>query len=262
MIYYNDNKIGTIKNIPTMILTAASIDDVFAIIIFSVFVGMYTTQNTLVVFQLLNIPLAIGLGVVIGIISGFILMKIFNHYHIRNTKKIMLVISIAISFVILERIVKDYLAIASLLGVMALGFYITDKKPSLGEKLAEKLSKIWILVEIFLFVLIGAAVNITVLINTSMIGILIVAVGLIARSVAVYISLISSALSMKEKVFVIFSYLPKATVQAAIGSIPLSLGIPGGEMILAIAVLSVAITAPVGATLITLSSNKLLTPSK
>ena len=148
--------------------------------------------------------------------------------------------------------------IASLLGVMAIGFIISEKKPELGVRLSSKFEKIWLFSELFLFVLVGAEVNISIALNAGLIGLAVIIIGLIARSVGVLISTINSGLNLREKLFVIVSYLPKATVQAAIGGIPLAAGVVGGELILAIAVLAIMLTAPLGAILINTLGPKLL----
>jgi len=247
MLKFIDERLGMKKGIPVLVLSAASIDDVFAITIFSSFMGFYANQNFNIGLQLLNIPVSIILGVLMGLIIGFGLITFFNRVHVRDSKKVMVILSVAIMLVTLEHVMEGYIMIASLLGVMTVGFVITERKPELGARLSVKFNRIWLFAEVFLFVLVGAEVNINVAIDAGLMGLLLILIGLTARSIGVYLSTIKSGLNPKEKWFVTVAYWPKATVQAAIGSIPLANGVAGGELILAIAVLSIIITAPIGA---------------
>lgn len=258
MLKFIDQRLGMKKGIPVLILSAASIDDVFAITFFTSFMGFYVNKNFNIGVQLLNIPLSIILGIVLGLLIGIGLVWLFKKHHIRDSRKVILIIALSILMTALEKLVEGHIMIASLIGVMALGFIISEKKPDLGLRLSSKFSKIWLFSELFLFVLVGAEVNITVALSAGVIGLCVIAIGLVARSIGVLISTINSGLNAKEKVFVVTSYLPKATVQAAIGAIPLSLGVENGELILAIAVLSIIITAPIGAILINTLAPKLL----
>lgn len=250
MLKLMEKRIGTKKGIPVLVLSGASIDDVVAITIFTSFMGFYANKNFNIGLQLLNIPVSIIIGIVIGFIVGYILVIIFNKFHIRDSKKVIIILALSIFMVNLEKALENYIMIASLLGVMALGFVITEKKPNLGERLSSKFNKVWLFSELFLFVLVGAEVNINVAISAGLIGILVILAGLFARSIGVLVSTYKSDLNLKEKIFVVVSYLPKATVQAAIGSIPKMVGVENGDLILAIAVLSIIITAPLGAILI------------
>ena len=258
MLKFIEEKLGTKKGIPVLILSAASIDDVFAITFFTSFMGFYLNKNFNIGLQLLNIPVSIILGVILGLIIGIGLVWLFKKFHIRDSRKVILILALAIFMISLESAVADYIMIASLLGVMALGFIITEKKPELGVRLSSKFGKVWLFSELFLFVLVGAEVNITVALNAGLIGLGVIALGLVARSIGVLISTINSGLNRKERLFVVASYLPKATVQAAIGAIPLSMGVENGELILAVAVLSIIITAPLGALLLSTLAPKLL----
>lgn len=246
------------KGIPTLILAGASIDDVFAITIFSGFLGLYSGSNMNIGLQILNIPISIVLGVLMGLIIGVILIKVFQKYHIRDTKKILLIIGLSIFLTEIENSLKTRIEIASLLGVMTLGFIIVEKLPHVGKKLGAKLNKIWVFAEILLFVLVGAEVNISVAFDAGKVGLVIIIIGLLGRSIGVVISLLATELNWKERLFCIIAYMPKATVQAAIGAVPLSLGVVSGDLILAIAVLSIVITAPLGAIGINLTAKKLL----
>lgn len=258
----NKNKIGTDKGIPTLIMAGASIDDVFAITIFSAFLGLYNGNNINIGIQLLGIPISILLGIIGGIIIGYMLLNIFNKYHIRDTKKVLLILGFSILFTELENLLKSKISIASLLGVMTIGFIILEKRPEVGKRLAIKFDKIWVFAQVFLFVLVGAQVNISVALDSGIKGIILILIGLIGRSIGVIISLLGTDLNWKERLFCIISYIPKATVQAAIGGVPLSLGVASGDVILAVAVLSILITAPLGAIGIRVFSENFLTVEK
>ena len=176
----------------------------------------------------------------------------------RDTKKVLLIIGLSILLTELENLLKTKIQIASLLGVMTIGFILVEKTYSVGKRLAIKFNKIWVFAEILLFVLVGAQVNIGVAVEAGIIGILIILIGLLGRSIGVLISVLGTEFSWKERLFCIISYIPKATVQAAMGAVPLSLGVESGDVILAIAVLSILITAPLGAIGINYSAEKLL----
>lgn len=258
MLKLIENHVGETKGIPTLILAGASIDDVFAITIFSVFLGLYSGTHINIGIKLLSIPISILLGVVAGIIIGLILIKIFDNYHIRDTKKLLLILGFAILLTEIENLLELKIQIASLLGVMTIGFIIMDKLPDVGERLSTKLNKVWVFAELLLFILVGAQVNIHVAFDAGKVGVIIILIGLLGRSLGVLISLWGTDLNWKERFFCVISYIPKATVQAAMGAVPLSLGVESGETILAISVLSILITAPIGAMGIDYFSEKLL----
>ncbi|MGO5066341.1 sodium:proton antiporter [Clostridium sporogenes] len=258
MLNLIDKGLGKSKGIPTLILTGASIDDVFAITIFSTFLGLYSGKNINISMQVLKIPVSIMLGTLIGVLSAIIIIKIFRKYNIDNTKKILIILSISIMLTLIETLLKGKLEIASLLGVMALGFMVSDKIPNVGDKLSKGLNEIWVFAQILLFVLVGTEVNMVVAFKSGFLGIIIIALGLIGRSIGVLISLKGSNLNKKEKLFCVISYTPKATVQAAMGAVPLANGVASGDIILAISVLSILLTAPLGAIAINLSGPKLL----
>lgn len=262
MLNLIENNIGANKSIPTLILAGASMDDVFAITIFSAFLGLYSGIHINIGIQAISIPVSILLGIIAGAIIGFIMVKIFNKYHIRDTKKVLLILGSSLLLTEVENLLKTKIEIASLLGVMTIGFIIIEKMPNVGKRLAVKFNKIWVFAEILLFVLVGAQVNISVAVNAGLIGIIIILIGLLGRSIGVVISLLGTDLNWKERFFCIISYIPKATVQAAMGAVPLSLGVESGDIILAIAVLSILITAPLGAIGIKISSEKLLNVEK
>jgi len=249
---------GEKKGIPTIILAGASIDDVVAITIFSSLLGIYGGKNIKIVRQLFNIPLSIALGMSLGLLVAILFIYIFNHYSIRDTKKALMIIGAAILLTTLEEALANIVPIASLLGVMTIGFILLEKKPTVAQRLSSKFNKIWVFAELLLFVLVGAQVNIYVALDAGIIGLILILLGLIARSLGVYMSLWGSELNDKEKLFCIVSYIPKATVQAAIGAVPLAAGVESGELILALAVLAIVITAPLGAIGIKLAGRHLL----
>jgi len=259
MLSFIEKKLGTNKGIPILILAGASIDDVFAITFFSAFVGLYSGTNINIGMQLLGIPVSILLGITLGGIMGFVLVRLFSRYHIRDSKKVLVILGIAILLGTLESLLKSKIQIASLLGVMTIGFVLFEKMPYLGRRLALKFNKIWVFAEILLFVLVGAQVNIKVSLSSGVVGIMIIFIGLIGRSIGVWLSVLGTDFNWRERVFCIIAYIPKATVQAAMGAVPLALGIEGGDLILAIAVLSIIVTAPLGAIAIKVSAPKLLT---
>lgn len=219
---------------------------------------MYGGQNINFARQLLNIPLSIVLGIALGIALSMVLLYLFNRFHIRNTKKVLMILASAIVLTTLEDTLHDVIPIAALLGVMVIGFVILEKKEILAKELSSKFNKIWVLAEIILFVLVGAQVNIYLAVETGWIGLFIIAIGLLARSFGVFLSLLGTNLSPKERGFCIVDYMPKATVQAAIGAVPLSMGAPAGEIILALAVLAIVVTAPLGAIAIKATGERVL----
>lgn len=247
MLNFIDNRIGAKNGVPTLILASASIDDVFAITLFSAFLGLYGGHHVNISLQLLGIPLAIVFGVGLGLIASIVLVRLFTNYYIRTTKKVLMILGVAIFLTAVEKSLKAKVEIASLLGVMTIGFILLEKMPEVASKLAGKFNRIWLFAEILLFVLVGAQVNIHVALDAGLTGLLLIAIGLAARSLGVVLSTAGTPLTTRERFFCVVAYLPKATVQAAIGAIPLSMGVPSGDVILAIAVLSILITAPIGA---------------
>ncbi|MBW9155715.1 cation:proton antiporter [Clostridium tagluense] len=249
---------GEKKGIPTIILAGASIDDVFAITIFSTFLGLYSGKNVNIPMKILDIPISILLGIALGVIVGIILTLIFKKYHMRDTKKTFILIAAAIMLTGVEDVFKEIVPIASLLGVMTIGFILLERYSKVANRLSLKLNKVWVIAEILLFVLVGAQVNIYVAVSSGVLGLIIILLGLVARSIGVLVSLMGTDLNAKERLFCVISYIPKATVQAAMGAVPLAAGVKSGEVILAIAVLSIFITAPLGAIGIKISGEKLL----
>jgi len=201
MLKLSEQKIGTKQGIPTLILAGASIDDVFAITLFSSFIGFYFGTQQNIILQILGIPLSIGLGIGLGIFVGLLLSKIFTRIQMRTTKKVLLILTAAILMIALENWLENWVNIAALLGVMTLGYVLLEKKPAISKQLSAAMNKVWILAEIILFVLVGAEVNIAVALNAGLIAILIVIIGLIARSAGVLIATMGSNLTWKERRF-------------------------------------------------------------
>ena len=244
MLSLKEKNLGKEKEIPTLILAGASIDDIFAITLFSSFLSLSLGKNVNIYKEFLKIPLSIVIGIVLGGVIGIILVKFFKKYHIRDTRKAIIFLMVGITFHQLETL--NIFPIASLLGIMTMGFIILEKYPILAKRLSTKFNKIWVFSEIILFVLIGAAVNIKVIFSSSSVGVIIVLIGLVGRMLGVGVSLFGSNLNKKERLFCGLSYIPKATVQAAISGIPLAMGVPHGEILLAIGVLSIIISVPMG----------------
>jgi NhaP-type Na+/H+ or K+/H+ antiporter len=258
MIDFMDRGLGNKKGIPTLILAASSIDDVFVIVLFTVFLGMYGGGEVNILSQLAQIPVSIVLGVILGLIPGFFLYRIFEKYDWRPPKRTLLVLGTAILLTWVEHALKNTIAVASLLGVMAIGFIILEKSEPVAHIISQKLKKLWVFAELLLFILVGAQVNIHVAWKAGLAGTGVILVGLLFRSMGTYLSLLGAGLNWREKLFCVVSYIPKATVQAAIGAAPLAAGVASGEVILAVAVLSILLTAPAGAIGITLMGNRVL----
>ncbi|MGB6178318.1 cation:proton antiporter [Carnobacterium sp.] len=257
MIGLIENGYGKAKGIPQMILAGASVDDVFVIVLFTSFLSMFQGSG-FNLLSLLSVPLSIVFGLLLGAILGYVLVKLFKYLHIRDTMKVLLILSVCFLMVALEDGLKDSFPLSGLLGVMALGGVILKLYPLLAKRMNSKFSKVWLGSEIFLFVLVGAATDITALNEAGFAVVLLIIVSLFFRMIAVFLSVSGTDLTVKEKIFTAGAYTPKATVQAAIGSIPLAMGVPAGSLILTVAVLSIIITAPIGATFIDLSHKKLL----
>ncbi len=247
MIDFMERGKGAKKGIPTLILAASSIDDVFVIVLFSILLGMVGGEQINIALQLAGIPISIVLGVIVGCISGLVLYRIFQRYDLPPPRRTLLVLGAGIALTWLEDAVHQWVPIAALLGVMAIGFIILEKEEAIAHLISQKLKKLWVFAELMLFVLVGAEVNIHVAWEASLAGLLIIFTGLLFRSLGTYLSLGGTDLTAKEKWFCVVAYVPKATVQAAIGAIPLEMGIASGEVILAVSVLSILVTAPLGA---------------
>lgn len=250
MVYLEKNKLGTAKKIPTLVLAGASVDDIVAISIFSVFLGFASTGW----ISPLQIMLRLPMMIVIGFISGVMLGRVLSACG--KNSKITVFLTLLLAFCLQKS--EKYLPIASLLGVMVSAATLRERNQSLAVFLSNAMDSLWIVAEIFLFVLVGAQVDFKAAQSSGIIGVVIIVCALLVRMVGVFVSLINTNLTLKERIFVAISYIPKATVQAAIGGTPLALGLPNGEVILAISVLAILITTPLGAIGINLTAKPLL----
>ncbi|OPZ77757.1 MAG: potassium/proton antiporter [Alphaproteobacteria bacterium ADurb.Bin438] len=257
MLQLIDEKYGKNKGIPQMIMAGASVDDVFVIVIFSSFLSLASGGNVSV-SSFAQIPSSIILGVLLGVISGFILNKFFKKFHLRDTAKVIMILSISFLLVAFEHLIKDYIMISSLLSIMAIGATIQRLRGELAIRLQAKYNKLWVFAEILLFVLVGATVDLNYAKSAGIIAIILIFTALIFRMMGVIACMLNSELNLKERSFCMIAYMPKATVQAAIGGLPLSMGLACGNVVLTVAVLSVIITAPLGSFLIDLTYKRYL----
>ncbi len=246
MIRFIEEKRGTNKQIPQMILAGSSIDDIFAIIVFTITIQIYET-NSFSGLTIALFPIGLIMSLIVGVIVGLILVKIFKWLHIRDTLKVLIIFGISFLLMELQAIFSGVFTFSGLLAIIGLGGAILRYYPVLAKRLTSKFSKIWVVAELMLFVLVGAAVNINTLGTVGWLAVGLVFAGILVRMFGVILSTTNTNLNKKEKLFTCFAYIPKATVQAAIGSIPLKMGVPHGELILAISVLAIFISAPIGA---------------
>lgn len=252
MVKLIEEKYGTNKSIPQMILAGASCDDIFVIVLFSTFVTM-AQGGSAHVMDFVNIPVSIILGILLGTAAGFIVHFVFEAFYrknhkIRNSKKTLIILAVSFLLMTIETWMKNYVALSGLLAVVAMACIIRLKsEKTVSKRLSEKFGKMWIAAEVLLFVLVGASVDIRYTLTSGISAVAMIFIALAFRSVGVFICTLRTNLSAKERIFCIIAYLPKATVQAAIGSVPMSLGLPCGKIILSVAVLAILITAPLGA---------------
>lgn len=252
MVKLMEDKFGTEKSIPQMILAGASCDDIFVITLFSVFAAMAQGGSSSAA-DLLDIPVSIVLGVITGGVCGYILYYLFDitgkrERNIRNTVKVIIILSVSFLLMWTETFIKQYAAFSGLLAVVVMACVIKLKTDeSVWSGLAAKFGKLWIAAEILLFVLVGAAVDIRYTLGAGGAAVLMIFIALAFRSVGVLICLLGTKLTAGERLFCVIAYLPKATVQAAIGSVPLAMGLPCGKIVLSVSVLAIIITAPLGA---------------
>jgi len=270
MLMLKDQGFGKKNEVPTLVLAGASLDDVFAITIFSVFAGLAAGSSANWTYLIIGVPAGIVLGAALGALLGLVFVWFFKKYHMRDTMKVILFLIVAVTFYEFAEHpnVKQYIPIAALLGIMSIGFVLLEQYDVLANRMAIKFNKIWVFAEILLFVYIGTEVKLSEVDLTLVgIGLLTLSIGLLARSLGVWISLLKSSLNRKEKIFCMIAYFPKATVQAAMGAVPLTMIADGkitsmttdtGQLILTIAVLSIVFTAPLGAIGIKIGGPKLL----
>ena len=246
MLKLMESGYGREKSIPQLIMAGASVDDIYVIVLFTSFLGMHT-GNRFDAVSLLQIPVAILTGTAVGILVGLGLVQLFKRIHMRDTVKVLLLLSMSFLLVVLEDAIKPWLPMSGLLAVMALGGTILKQYENLAKRLSGKFSKIWVAAELLLFVLVGATVDIRYATGAGMAALALIVVVLLFRIVGVFISVLGTNMNVRERLFCAIAYLPKATVQAAIGGIPLAMGIGAGKTILTVAVLAILITAPLGA---------------
>ena len=264
MVQLMEEKYGTNKSIPQMILAGASLDDVFVIVLFTTFIGMAQGESASVM-DFINIPVSIISGILIGAAAGFFLAWFFetNYSHknlVRNSMKVIIVLGTSFLLLAVEEWLENILPVSGLLAIMSMAMVLAMRSvPEVTKRLQEKYGKLWIAAEVILFVLVGAAVDIRYTLEAGAGAVLMVFIGLICRSIGTWLCMLGTNLNKKEKLYCVIAYLPKATVQAAIGSVPLSLGLSCGNIVLSVAVLSILITAPLGAIGMDLSYKKLLT---
>ena len=267
MVQFIDTKYGTDKSIPQLILAGASCDDIFVIVLFSTFVNMAGGGHANV-RDFLNIPVSIILGVLLGALTGFILSNFFeaayrNKSHIRNSTKVIIVLGVSFILMAIETWLEGIVSVSGLLAVMSMACVLKIKcVKSVSKRLSEKFGKLWIAAEVILFVLVGAAVDIRYTLEAGLPAILMIIIALAIRALGVLLCLIGTKLNKKERLFCVIAYMPKATVQAAIGSVPLAMGLPCGKIVLSVAVLAIIITAPLGAIGMDSTYKKLLTHEK
>ncbi len=258
MVSLMENQKGTKQGIPQLIMASASCDDIFVIVLFSTFLSMAMGENVDVV-TLLNIPISILLGILLGAVVGVLVAIFFKQVNIRNSIKIIIILSISFLLLFIEDFLVNYIAISALIAIMTMSIVFKAKlKADTSIKLSIKIGKLWLAAELLLFVLVGASVDITYTLQAGLGAIAIVIVSLIFRGFGVIISLMGTHFTFKEKLFCIIAFLPKATVQAAIGAIPLANGLECGNIVLSVAVVGIMITAPIGAILIDANKDKLL----
>jgi NhaP-type Na+/H+ or K+/H+ antiporter len=265
MIRFIEEKRGAKKALPTMVLAAASLDDVFAITIFTILIGLYGGESVSVAGALTGIPVSIVLGIGVGLVAGFVLLRLFETFNPRATKRTLIVVGVSILLHRIEQLLESHVPFASLLAVMALGFVILAKREHMAHELSSKLGKIWVFASILLFTLVGAKVDVPVARDAGLAGLALITCGLIVRSIGVQLCLSGSSLTKGERFFVMVAYWPKATVQAAIGAAPLGVMISlkqdlePGNIILAVAVMSILFTAPLGAAVTSWAGHRFLT---
>ena len=260
MVKLMDEGYGEKQGIPQLILAGASVDDVYVIVLFSTFVGMMQGESASVI-SFVNIPISILLGIGIGLSFGFLLALYFRKVHIRGTSKVLIVLSISLLLVVLEDSLTTPITFSALIAIMFIGIGLRRKREKVAARLSAKYGKLWVAAEVFLFVLVGATVNIGYLGKVGIKALLVIVAALLFRMLGVFLCLLGTNLLCRERLFVMLAYTPKATVQAAIGGIPLALGFACGDTILTVAVLAIVITAPLGAFAIDLSYKKLLKKS-
>lgn len=252
MVKVMEEGYGTKQGIPQLILAGASVDDVYVIVLFTTFVGLTQGQGVSVI-RFLNIPVSIVLGILIGGVTGFVLARFFEKVHMRDTSKVLIILSLSFLLVAAEDYISTAITFSSLIAIMFLGVALQKYREPVAKRLAVKYNKLWVAAEVFLFVLVGATVNIRYLENVGIGALLVIIGALVFRMAGVFVCLLGTGLRPKERLFTMLAYTPKATVQAAIGGIPLAMGLACGDLVLTVAVLAIVLTAPLGAFAIDIS---------
>lgn len=258
MLKLMEEDYGTQKSIPQLILAGASVDDVFVIVMFSAFTGL-AQGNSVSIQSFINIPISILLGIIIGCVIGFILAKFFEKINVRDTAKVIILLCLGFVLVSLEDNFSSVIPFSALISIMGMGIALQKKRETMAIRLSIKFNKLWVAAEIILFVLVGATVDISYALSAGITAVILILGVLLFRMIGVLICLIKTDLNVKERLFCVIGYTPKATVQAAIGGVPLAMGLSCGHIVLTVAVLAILITAPLGAFMIDKSYKKLLT---
>lgn len=267
MVQLMETKYGTDQRIPQMIMAGASCDDIFVIVLFSTFTNM-AQGGSAHVADFINIPVSILLGIALGAVAGYGLSLFFEtayakEHYVRNSMKVILILGMSFFLMSVETWLKGKVSVSGLLAVVSMAAVIRIKCiPKVSKRLSEKFGKLWIAAEVILFVLVGAAVDIRYTMQAGIAAVLMIFVGLMFRAVGVSLCMLGTKLNKKERLFCVIAYLPKATVQAAIGSVPLAMGLPCGQIVLSVAVLAILITAPLGAAGMDLTYDKMLVRSE
>jgi len=257
MIKLMNEKYGYNKRIPHLVMAGASVDDIYVIVLFTSFLTMYNTGSTSL-GSILLVPVAIVVGILVGIVIGYFLSIFFAKFRVRDTIKVLIILAASFFVLSFEEFINDYIPMSALLSVMVLGITFLNQSEIRALRLRDKFDKVWVFAELVLFVLVGAAVDLSVALDAGLLALALLTVELIFRFTGVQVCLIKTELNQKERMFTGISYLPKATVQAAIGAIPLAMGVESGELILALAVLAIIVTAPLGAIGIDVTYKKFL----
>ena len=243
---------GTKKSIPQMILAGASCDDIFVIVLFSTFSGM-AQGGSARVMDFVNIPISIVSGILLGAVAGWLLSLFFEtayakEHYVRNSMKVIIVLGVSFLLMSVENWVKPYISVSGLLAVVSMACVLKLRSiKAVSARLSEKFGKLWLAAEVLLFVLVGAAVDIRYTMGAGLAAVFMIFTALIFRTIGVLICLAGTVMYWKERLFCVIAYLPKATVQAAIGSVPMAMGLPCGQIVLSVAVMAILITAPLGA---------------
>ena len=257
MIKLIETGYGRKRRIPQLILAGAAVDDVFVIVVFTSLTTLASTGQ-ISVGSFLQIPVSIGLGIFLGWVVGLILAVFFKKKHMRDTVKVLILVSVSFLMLEVQSQLESVVAVSGLLAIMSMGIVIKKKHPVTAQRLSVKYNKLWLGAELFLFVLLGVAIDLRYALAAGATVIVLVAAALVFRMVGVFLSLLKTELSKKEKLFCMMAYTPKATVQAAIGTIPLAMGLDCGSMVLTVAVVSILLTAPFGAICVDNSYKRLL----